>query len=219
MAVAFMLLLAILVWYGGSSLNAVAVGEAYSEGVGIMQLVVLQYAVGVLCGILYSSVFNAKPRAPLLLSIASILSPLASLFSIKDRRFFSSQNDSLAPTTTVLGSSSSLLMGLPSLIVRPPPSWRDPVQLLCAAMHVGGSLATLASLRLLRPPFVQLSKALEPLFGAFIAYALGFPVRLRLQLPIVACISFGVALTAVNEAYMSCWNTDAFILAVLSCIW
>eukprot|EP00048_Salpingoeca_helianthica_P021193 m.10879 g.10879 ORF g.10879 m.10879 type:complete len:724 (+) comp5687_c0_seq1:165-2336(+) len=145
-------------WYGVSSANSYSINRAFDDGMGVAQLLLLQYITGVVMGLLSRKV---------------------------------------APRTLASFNSE---------------------EFICGAMHASGSLATLASLKLLRPPFVQMSKALEPVFGVFFAFLLGFPLEPRRQFLISLLISCGLGLTVIAEAMASCWSVKPFLLALLSCV-
>jgi hypothetical protein len=146
-------------WYGVSSANSYSINRAFDDGMGVAQLLLLQYIAGVVMG------------------IGSRKVSLRTLTSVNSDEF------------------------------------------ICGAMHASGSLATLASLKLLRPPFVQMSKALEPVFGVLFAFLLGFPLEPRRQFFISLLISCGLGLTVIAEALVSCWSVAPFIMALLSCVW
>lgn len=146
-------------WYSVSSVNSYSINRTFDdEGMGVAQLLLLQYIAGVVMG------------------LGSRRISFATLAKFNSDEF------------------------------------------ICGAMHASGSLATLASLKLLRPPFVQMSKALEPVFGVVFAFLLGFPLEPRRQFLISLLISGGLGLTVINEAMASCWSLVPFLLALFSCI-
>lgn len=98
----------------------------------------------------------------------------------------------------------------------------DTTTAVCGALHAAGSLATLLSLRILRPSLVQLSKSVEPVFSVVIALLVGFPVNLKVQLATSIAIAAGIAISAYSEVLELCWESEsftAFALALTSGLW